>query len=97
MAAFIGSVLAQVNTEVARILSPQVIERICRELKYVWRKRVLDPSTTVHAFLRQVVEGNTACDDVPHLTGLSVTGEAYWQSAVSLARRIVSSSAQCGL
>ena len=77
MAAFIGSVLAQVNTEVARILSPQVIEGICRELKYVWRKRILDPSTTVHAFLRQVLEGNTACDDVPHLTGLPITGEAY--------------------
>jgi hypothetical protein len=77
MAAFIGSVLAQVNTEVARILSPQVIEGICRDLKYVWRKRTLDPSTTVYAFLKQILAGNTACDHVPHLTGLPVTGEAY--------------------
>ena len=28
-------------------------------------------------FLRQVLEGNTACDHVPHLAGLAVTGEAY--------------------
>ncbi len=33
--------------------------------------------TTVYAFLRQVLEGNTACDHVPHLAGLDVTGEAY--------------------
>ena len=77
MADFIRFVLAQVNTEIARILSPQVIEGICRDLNYRWRKRILDPATTVHAFLRQVLESNTACDHVPHLTGLPVTGEAY--------------------
>jgi hypothetical protein len=72
MAAFIRSVLAQVKGEVARVLSPQVIEGICRELNYSWRKSTLDPATTVYAFLRQVLEGNTACDHVPHLTGLPV-------------------------
>lgn len=77
MAAFIRSVLAQVNSEVARVLTPRVIEGICRDLNYSWRKCTLDPVTTVYAFLRQVLEGNTACDHVPHLTGLTVTGEAY--------------------
>lgn len=77
MAAFIRSVLAQVKSEVARVLSPAVIEGICHELNYTWRQCTLDPATTVHAFIRQVLEGNTACDDVPHLTGLSITGEAY--------------------
>lgn len=84
MAVFIRSVLAQVNTEIARILSPQVIEGICRDLKYRWRKRVLDPATTVYAFLRQVLESNTACDHVPHLTGLPVTGEAYCKARARL-------------
>lgn len=77
MAAFIRSVLTQVNREVAWVLSPQVIEGICRELNYSWRECTLNPVTTVHAFLRQILEGNTACDHVPHLTGLPVTGEAY--------------------
>ena len=77
MAAFIRSVLTQANTEVARVLSPKVIEQICHDLNYSWRKRVLDPTTTVYAFLRQILEGNTACDHVPHLTGLRITGEAY--------------------
>ena len=77
MAAFIRSVLARVNAEISPILSPQVIEGICRDLNYCWRQRSLDPATTVHAFLRQVLEGNTACDHVPHLAGLPVTGEVY--------------------
>jgi hypothetical protein len=77
MAAFIRSVLAQVKSEVTRVLAPQVIEGICRELNYSWRKCTLDPVTTVYCFLRQVLESNTACDHVPHLTGLNVTGEAY--------------------
>jgi hypothetical protein len=77
MAAFIRSVLAQVNTEISRVLAPQAIEQVCRELKHCWRRRTLDPATTVYAFLRQILECNTACDHVPHLTGLAVTGEAY--------------------
>ena len=77
MAAFIRSVLAEVKSEVARVLAPRVIEGICRDLNHSWRKCTLDPVTTVYAFLRQVLEGNTACDHVPHLTGLAVTGEAY--------------------
>lgn len=84
MAAFIRSVLSQVKSEVARVLSRTVIEGICRELNYSWRQCTLDPTTTVHAFLRQVLEGNTACDHVPHLTGLPVTGEAYCKARARL-------------
>jgi hypothetical protein len=77
MAPFIRSVLEQVKGDVWQVLAPQRIEEICRELKHVWRECTLDPVTTVYAFLRQVLEGNTACDHVPHLAGLDVTGEAY--------------------
>ena len=77
MAPFIESVLDQVKGDLAELLSVEKIERVCRELNYTWRACTLDPATTVHAFLRQVLAGNTACDHVPHLTGLPVTGEAY--------------------
>ena len=84
MAPFIRSVLEQVKGEVAEVLSPQRIEQICRELGYVWRQSTLDPATTVYAFLRQVLAGNTACDHVPHLIGLDVTGEAYCKARARL-------------
>jgi hypothetical protein len=51
---------------------------------FPWRKCTLDPVTTVYAFVRQVLEGNTACDHVPHLTGLAVTGEAYCRARARL-------------
>jgi hypothetical protein len=84
MAPFIRSVLEQVKGEVAEVLSPQRIEQICRELGHVWRQSTLDPATTVYAFLRQVLAGNTACDHVPHLAGLDVTGEAYCKARARL-------------
>ena len=80
MAAFIRSVLALVNLEIARVLAPQAIEQVCRELKHTWRSCTFDPATTVYACLRQILEGNPSCDHVPHLTGLAVTGEADCQA-----------------
>jgi hypothetical protein len=84
MAPFIESVLEQVKSDVAEALSPERIEQICRELNYVWRRCTLDPVTTVYAFLRQVLAGNIACDHVPHLVDLKVTGEAYCKARARL-------------
>ncbi len=98
MAPFIESVLDQVKGDLAEALSVEKIEQICRELNYSWRECVLDPATTVHAFLRQVLAGNTACDHVPHLTGLPVTGEAYCKARsrlpVELFQRLMSEVAE---
>jgi hypothetical protein len=84
MAPFIESVLEQVKGDVAEALSPERIEQICRDLDYVWRRCTLDPVTTIYAFLRQVLAGNIACDHVPHLVDLKVTGEAYCKARARL-------------
>ncbi len=84
MASFIESVLEQVKGDVAEALSAERIEQICRELNYVWRDCTLNPVTTVYAFLRQVLAGNIACDQVPHLVDLKVTGEAYCKARARL-------------
>jgi hypothetical protein len=104
MAPFIQSVLDQVKGDVADVLSAHRIKQICHELNYKWRECTLDPVTTVHAFLRQVLAGNTACDHVPHLTGLHVTGEAYCKARSRLPvelfqrlmRTVVDAVIQCG-
>jgi hypothetical protein len=72
--------LAQIKADIAVHLQATVIERICREIGHGWRDRVLTPVVTVHAFLLQVLHGNTACDHVPHLMGGNFTGEAYCQA-----------------
>jgi len=72
--------LSRIKADVARLLQATLIEQLCRELGYCWRKRVLTPVVTLHAFLLQVLHGNTACDHVPHLLGGGFTGEAYAQA-----------------
>jgi hypothetical protein len=101
MAPFIESVLEQVKGDLAEAVSPKKIEQICRELNYAWRECTLDPVTTVYAFLRQVLAGNTACDHVPHLTGLDITGEAYCKARsrlpVELFQRLLGAVAEAAM
>jgi hypothetical protein len=83
----IGSILralGEIKSDVARHFDGSHVTRICRELNYSWRCRVLDPVTTVHAFLLQVLHGNTACDHVPHLIDKKFSGEAYCEARARL-------------
>ena len=76
--------LQRIKADVAAHLQPAWIERACRQLGYRWRERTLGPVVTLHAFLMQVLNGNTACDHVPHLMGKRFTGEAYAQARARL-------------
>jgi hypothetical protein len=76
--------LRRIKADVAAHLQASMIEGLCRELDYVWRERTLGPVVTIHAFLMQVLHGNTACDHVSHLMGRRFTGEAYAQARARL-------------
>jgi hypothetical protein len=41
---------------------------------------MLDPVTTIHLFVLQMLHGNTACSHVPRLGGIACSGEAYCQA-----------------
>src|SRR5512134_2798861 len=84
MASNIFAAVRQIKANVAEHLQAAAIETICRELKHAWRDRLLGPVVTVHAFLLQVLHGNTACDHVPHLMHGSFTGDAYIQARARL-------------
>lgn len=84
MARSIAVAVARIKTEVAQWLTAETIQQVCRELGYSWRDRVLNPVTTVHLFILQVVHGNAACAHVPRLGGVNCTGEAYGQARARL-------------
>jgi hypothetical protein len=84
MASNILAAVRQIKANVAEHLEAAAIERLCHELKHAWRERLLGPVVTIHAFLLQVLHGNTACDHVPHLMQASFTGEAYSQARARL-------------
>jgi hypothetical protein len=77
MAFTIPKIVAHFKTDVAKALSAEIILRVCDCLGHVWRERILDPVTTVHVFLLQILHGNTACTHLPHLAGLVFTATAY--------------------
>src|SRR5579862_5405032 len=89
MARSILAAVQQIKTEVTQFLSPQLIRNVCEVVDHVWRERVLDPVTTVHLFVLQILHGNTACPHVPRLGGLTCSGEAYCQARQRLPLRVL--------
>jgi hypothetical protein len=75
----IDDALARVKQDVPA-LDPAMVEDVCRELKYEWRDRELDPATTLALFVQQVMHGNTPCSEVRHLAGKDFTPSAWCQA-----------------
>jgi len=80
MALTITAAIDRIKSDVAHWLAPDAIRSVCRAVGHGWRERLLDPVTTVHLFLLQILHGNTACAHVPRLGGVNCTGEAYNQA-----------------
>ncbi len=80
MARSILAAVQQIKADIAQFLSLRLIEEVCATIGHVWRDRILDPATTVHLFVLQILHGNTACSQVPRLGGVQCTGEAYGQA-----------------
>jgi hypothetical protein len=80
MALNITAAIARIKSDVAQWLTPEAIRCVCQAVGHSWRERLLDPVTTVHLFLLQILHVNTACAHVPRLGGVRCTGEAYNQA-----------------
>src|SRR5512135_273473 len=74
------SALRQIRDDLASLLEPLALSDLCRSLGCRWRERLLDPVTTIHLFILQVLHGNTACAHLPRLTGRAFTASAYCQA-----------------
>jgi hypothetical protein len=80
----IASVLQEFKERWRQQLDPQLLQRICGDVGYAWRERILTPCTTCAVFLLQILHGNTACTHMPHLTGLAFSASAYCQARARL-------------
>src|SRR5262245_54332985 len=100
MALSLVEVVRQIKADVGQALSTTLIQQVCRAIAYTWRNRVLDPVTTIHVFLLQVLHGNIACAALPHLTGLVFTAAAFVKARARLPLALLEtllSSAVAGL
>src|SRR5436190_21245390 len=88
MALTIPEIVGRFKADVAQALSADTIHRICRYLQHSWRRRVLDPVTTVHVFLLQILHGNTACSALSRLASVPFTAAAYCRARGRLPLRL---------
>src|SRR5215210_8748429 len=84
MARSIHAAVRRIKADVAHWLSAESIRQACAAVGHTWRERVLDPVTTLHLFVLQVLHGNTACAHVPRLGDVRCSGEAYGQARARL-------------
>ena len=73
-------ILGRLRQDIAASLTPETIAEACSQVGYKWRKRLLDPATTLYLFLLQVLHGNTACSHVVHFGGWTFSDSAYCQA-----------------
>ena len=76
----VAEVIARLKRTWAEELDDESIRQACHEAGHEWRERKLDPVTTVRLFLLQILWGNAACNQVPHLGKQDVTGSAYCEA-----------------
>ena len=84
MALTIADVVRQFKADVANVLSVETIEQACRDLGHVWRERILDPFTTVHLFLLQILHGNISCAGLRRLAEPTFSAAAYCSARMRL-------------
>jgi DDE family transposase len=75
--ASIASSLQRIKDNPLEFLTPELVERVCRERNYSWRDGELDPATTVALFMQQILRGNIPCSEVRHVGGDCFTAQAY--------------------
>ncbi len=79
------SIFGGIRKAVASHLDEQAINAACREEKYTWRERLFNPTNTVHLFILQILNRNTALNDLPRKSHESYTGSAFCKARQRLA------------
>ena len=71
------SALQRIQQELAQVLNPTSITDACQEAGYRFRRRLLDPVTTIHLFVLQVLKGNFASARLREFTDRTFSEAAY--------------------
>ena len=71
------TIMGRLKQDLADEISRDAIEQACKQEKYSWRNRALNPITTIYLFILQILHGNTACSHVVHFGSWNFTDAAY--------------------
>ena len=81
--------LRRIQTDLEQLLEPTQIVAVCREAGYHWRKRLLDPITTIRLFVLQILNGNLAVARLPEFTRKVFSEAAYCKARGRLPLRVL--------
>ena len=82
------SIFGRIRKDVATLLDKHAINAACRAEKYTWKDRLLNPTNTVHLFILQILNRNTALNDLPRKSHESFTGSAFCKARQRLPLRV---------
>ena len=82
--ASISRALQRIKQDLVEHLPEQSIERACVDVGHRWRERQLGPVQTLHLFVLQILNFNTAINHLRHLAGHAVNAAAYCRARMRL-------------
>ena len=71
------NILGRIRQDLATLLDKEAINAACRDEQYTWKDRLFNPTNTIHLFILQILNQNTALNDLPRRSGESFTGSAF--------------------
>ena len=89
--ASIARSVARIKDSLADHVAPERILDACQKARHVWRERLLGPVLTTHAFLLQILHGNTAMTNVARLVNGDFSPGAYCQARQRLPLAVLQS------
>jgi len=85
----VHAALRRIQREVAQVLDAAQIAAACQEVGYRFRRRVLDPVTTIHLFVIQILNGNFAIARLKDFTDRAFSEGAYCRARGRLPVRVL--------
>lgn len=85
----VHAALRRIQREVAQVLDAAQIIAVCQEVGYRFRRRVLDPVTTIHLFVIQILNGNFAIARLKDFSDRVFSEAAYCKARVRLPLQVL--------
>ena len=87
--ASVSSVLQRIKEDLRPFLSERSIVDACKDNGYRWRDRTLGPVATVHLFILQILNFNTAMSHLRHLSKSAAKAPAYCKARMRLPLKVL--------
>ena len=88
--------LGEVKTQLQQLVPDHEVFRICREVRHVWRDRILNPAVIIQLFLLQLL-AKVALQGLRQVANISVTAQAICQAKQRLPLQLLMELVGCSV